>query len=110
MEPRYEPTYNHNNKEEFLGYAGELDVWTELETDYVEGGRWIIIVGPNDRKLLPQTGHNFDVYPVENNKLSFRFLESDNQDVHVELYEMCQVYELCVKHGYITVLEKADGI
>ena len=100
-EPRYKPTYDNNNAEVFLGYAGDIDVWTELADAYA-GERWIIVVGPKDRKLRPETGHNFDIYPVENNVLSSRFIESDGKDVHVELPEMCQIYSLCVEHGYIT--------
>jgi hypothetical protein len=110
MKPRYKPTYDHNGAEEFLGRAGELDVWTELNQDYTQDERWIILVGPRKRKLKAGTTHNFDVYPVENNMLSSRQVADDDQDIHVELHETCQVYELCVKHGYITVLEKADGI
>jgi len=101
VEPRYEPTYNNNGNEEFLGHAGEIDVWTELaDKDAME--RWIVIVGPTNRKLRPETGHNFDVYPAENNVLSSRLLELDGKDIHVELSEMCQVYALCVEYGYIT--------
>jgi hypothetical protein len=110
MKPRYEPTYSLNGAEEFLACVGELDVWTELNQDNTQDERWIILVGPDERKLRARTGHNFDVYPVENNMLSHRQVAGDDQDIHVELHEMCQVYELCVKHGYITVLEKVDGI
>ena len=101
MEPRYEPTYNHNGAEVFLGHAGDIDVWTEL-ADKDAGERWIIVVGPKNRKLRPNIIHNFDVYPAENNVLSSRLLELDGKDIHVELSEMCQVYALCVEHGYIT--------
>ena len=102
-EPRYKPTYNNNNNEVFLGYAGDIDVWTEWNDDYGDKEeRWVIVIGPEDRKLRLETGHNFDIYPVENNVLSSRFLEQDGKDVHVELAEMCQVYALCVEHGYIT--------
>lgn len=103
MQPRYEPTYNLNHKERFLGRAGELDVWTELNSDYGDKEeRWIILVGPEERKLRADTDHNFDVYPVENNVLSHRDVAEDGKDIHVELPEMCQVYQLCAKHGYIT--------
>jgi hypothetical protein len=111
MQPRYDPTYNNNNNEVFLGYAGDIDVWTEWNDDYRDKKeRWVIVVGPKDRKLIPKTGHNFDIYPIDGNVLSQRYLDEDGRDIHVELHEMCQVYELCVKHGYITVLEQADGI
>lgn len=102
MEPRYEPTYDNNGAEVFLGHAGDIDVWTEWNGDYGDKEeRWIIVIGPTDRKLCDST-HNFDIYPVEGNKLSSRLLELDGKDIHVELSEMCQVYALCVEHGYIT--------
>lgn len=102
MEPRYEPTYNHNGAEVFLGCAGDLDVWTEL-ADKDAGERWIIVIGPQERWIEGDKNiHNFDIYPVENNLLSDRLLKADGKDVHVELPEMCQIYSLCVEHGYIT--------
>lgn len=107
MKPRYKPSYSPNGKEEFLGRAGELDVWTELVIG--DGTRIVILVGPRERRDRG-ADHNFDVYPIDGNVLSQRYLDEDGRDIHVELHEMCQVYELCVKHGYITVLEKVDGI
>jgi len=102
MKPRYQPTYDNNGAEEFLGHVGELDVWTELNSDYKQPERWIILVGPEERKLKAGTDHNFDVYPVENNVLSPRNIVDGDQDIHVELHEMCKVYEMCVERGYIT--------
>jgi hypothetical protein len=100
MQPRYEPTYNPTGNEEFLGYAGELDVWAEKSD---RGERWIVLIGPEDRRIEGvESVHNFDVYVVEEGMLSSKFIEQDGKDVHVELPEMCQVYQLCVERGYIT--------
>jgi hypothetical protein len=103
MQPRYEPTYNNNSREEFIGYAGDIDVWTERSDDYTnEKEQWVILVGPQERKLRYDVDHNFDVYPVRGNVLSDTYIEQDGKDLHVELPEMCQVYQLCVERGYIT--------
>ena len=101
-EPRHKPTYANNIAQVFLGYAGDIHVWTELADAYA-GERWIIVIGPQERWIEGDKNiHNFDIYPVENNVLSSRCLEQDGKDIHVELAEMCQVYALCVEHGYIT--------
>ena len=101
MEPRYEPSYRVDGEEKFLGYAGDIDVWTEVTIS--DGTRIIILVGPKERRVEgAESVHNFDVYPVERGMLSQKYLETDGKDIHVELSEMCQVYALCVEHGYIT--------
>lgn len=93
MEPRYEPGWEEGN-EEFLGHAGEIDVWYEL----MDGYSRILIVGPTHRKRR-KNDYNYDVYDVGTGHLNPEGLAPDNDDIHVELHEMCEIYTLCEKHG-----------
>jgi len=43
--------------------------------------------------------YNYDVYGVGEGRLNLEGLTSDNDDIHVELHEMCEIYTLCEKHG-----------
>jgi len=94
MEPRYEPAWLGNGNEEFLGYAGEIDVWYEL----MDGEPYILVVGPDHRKRK-RNDYNHDVYDVGQGHLNPEGWSDYSHDIHVELHEMCEIYTLCEKHG-----------
>lgn len=103
LEPRYEPTWNpEDDNSKLIAHVGPLDVYYEY--DY-EGNdeHWILVVGPGKRCRYPENrSDNFDVYKVEGNNLLL--LDSgfgSVQDVHIELFEMCEIYALCVARGLI---------
>jgi len=87
-----------------IGYVGPLDIY--FEDVPIDHEQWIIVVGPDERMLRPHSvAFNFDVYDiVEGN----RIVPNPNSlpDVHVELAEMCEIYALAVRLGYV---ETADG-
>lgn len=99
IEPRYNPTYNATGKEEFLGHAGELDVWIEDRGGDSRKDYLVLLIAPQERlPNYPDRHYNFDGYEVTEGGL----LENDEpMDVHVELQEMCEVYRLCVARGIL---------
>jgi hypothetical protein len=110
VKPRYEPQWvgrvPHDSGEEvFLGHVGPLDVYYE-DHDEDHDEDWIIVVGPEERMIRPRSaGFNFDIYFVEDRS---RLVPSPNSppDIHVELAEMCEIYALAARLGYIGA---ADG-
>lgn len=104
MKPRYEPKWNGSDGEVLIGYVGPLDIY--FEDVPIDHEQWIIVVGPDERMLRPHSvAFNFDVYDiVEGN----RIVPNPNSppDIHVELAEMCEIYALAVRLGYV---ETADG-
>ena len=96
-EPRYQPIWAFNGAEKFLGYAGDLDVWSEQNWD--RSRRYVYLVGPEHR-CLPDPedmhAHNYDSYLVMDGTL---VMDHEHQEVHVELAEMCEVYALCAEHN-----------
>ena len=99
-EPRHKPNYTRSNNEEFLGYAGELDVWLEPYRD--RDGYLVLLIGPQERlPNHPDRHYNFDGYDVtEDGQLE---MDVGPRDVHVELHEMCEVYRLCAARGILEV-------
>jgi hypothetical protein len=110
MEPRYKPTWldtNVNDKptwldtnvnEVLIGQAGALDIYYEHNEDHDED--WLIVVGPEERKVADKRHHNFDVYEIrDGNRLVPN--ADEKQDIHVELAEMCEIYALAIKLGYM---------
>jgi len=89
--PRYEPSYGDTLNDEFVGYAGELDLWYDSFATNVS------VVGPEHRKARPDSMHNFDVYNISGDNLTF--YEGDTKDLHIDVHDMCLIYALCVEHG-----------
>lgn len=106
MERRHKPSWNEDGEDddnsELIANVGPLDVYYEY--DYCGNNKhWIIVVGPDSRCRDPENrSFNFDVYGVKGNNLE---LEEGNfgaaHDVHIELAEMCEIYQLCVERGLI---------
>lgn len=94
MEPRYDPVWVTTGNEEFLGHAGEIDVWYEL----LDSDPHVLVVGPTHRKRK-KNDYNYDVYDVGAGHLTPGSLVPDSDDIHVELHEMCEIYALCAAHG-----------
>ena len=84
----------HNAR--FLSRLGELDVW---EWKYTDEGTYIYVVGPKHRKVRPDSLHYHDRFLVTDNGLE----NDEDQDVHIELYEMCLIYQLCQEHGILKI-------
>lgn len=93
MEPRYTPAWSPGD-ERFLGHAGEIDVYYEYNNDDEVDN--VYIVGPAHRKLREETTYNFDPYAIEGG--SILVLQDEGmKDIHIELSEMCEIYQLLQK-------------
>ena len=77
----------------FLSRLGELDVWMREYDDET----YVYVVGPEDRKIQPDRAFNHDRFLVTDNGLE----NDEDQDLHIELYEMCLLYQLCQEHGIL---------
>lgn len=98
-EPRHNPNYKVTNNEEFLGYAGELDVWIEDRSRDESKDYLVLLIAPQERlPNYPDRYYNFDGYEVTEDG---RLESQEPTDVHVELQEMCEVYRLCVARGIL---------
>jgi hypothetical protein len=99
--PRYIPTWkavtNNSNLERFLGYAGDLDIYTEL----IAGEPVLLVVGPNHRRARPNGTHNFDQYEVVDERSIERYDAHDAIDVPLTPYDMCLIYTLAAANGLI---------
>ncbi len=99
MTPRYKPTWIDTSAGELLvGNIGPLDIYYEYDEGDEED--WLLVVGPEERMVNGVNAHNFDVYVVKDRSR----LEShadENRDIHVELAEMCEIYALAVRLGYV---------
>ena len=84
----------------FLGCAGEIDVYYECGGD--EGEHFIYVVGPGHRTLR-NNGSNFDVYVIEDGGV-LSIHEETFKDIHVELSEMCEIYQLIQEKGLLNGL------
>ena len=94
------PRYNNVlNSVEFLSRLGELDVWMREYDDET----YVYVVGPKHRKVRPTSPFNHDRFLVTDNGLE----NKEDQDVHIELYEMCLLYQLCQEHGILEIKEAA---
>lgn len=82
----------HNAR--FLSRLGELDVWI---AKYADEGMYVYVVGPEHRRVRPYSQFNHDRFFVVNNGLE----NIEDQDLHIELYEMCLLYQLCQEHGIL---------
>ena len=99
MKPRYAPGYNRNGREEFIGYANDLDVYLEHEphgahVDYV------LVVGPDERKIYNSIGDavfNYDAFTIEDGVLQ----EEGTRDIHITPHDMCLIYQLLAEHDVI---------
>ena len=104
MKPRYVPNWNGSDGEVLIGYVGPLDIYFEdVAQDHEQ---WIIVVGPDERMMRPRSAaFNFDVYDIVEGG---RIVPNPNSppDIHVELVEMCEIYALAIRLGY---MEAADG-
>jgi hypothetical protein len=104
MRRRWKPSWVEDDRsanEVLIGRVGLFDVYYEY--DYEGSGQhWIMLVGPDPKKLDPISKCNFDVYVIEN-RSSLEPYEHihGRQDLHIELAEMCEIYRLCVERGYI---------
>ncbi len=78
----------------FLSRLGELDVWT---TKYSDGEMYVCVVGPAHRKVRSDSPFCHDRFFVTDNGLE----NDEDQDLHIELYEMCLLYQLCQEHGIL---------
>ena len=98
-EPRYEPQWMGDGAAELIGHAGELDVWVDTDGD---GRAVILVVGPAHRARGSQ--FNYDAYHVRDGTLLPP--QPEWHDVHVELAELCEVYQLGQEHGVFEAEEK----
>jgi hypothetical protein len=104
VKPRYKPTWLDTSTDEALiGYVGPLDIY--FEHNEAEDADWLLVVGPEERKVNGVNAHNFDVYTIKDGSRLESQLD-ENKDIHVELAEMCEIYALAVRLGY---LEAVDG-
>lgn len=104
MKPRYTPPWDSEDVDDdgdtiFLGYAGELDAYVQLDNT-----RRYLVVGPVHRLLDPGISLNFDAYSLRAGSL----MCLARQDLHIDLSEMCEVYQLLEAGGYLKQ-EKSDG-
>lgn len=99
--PRYIPTWNavtnNSNLERFLGYAGDLDIYTEL----IAGEPVLLVVGPPYRKSRPNGTHNFDQYEVVDERSIEQYDAHDAIDIPLTPYDMCLIYTLAAADGLI---------
>jgi hypothetical protein len=106
---RYTPSWvpaDNGSEEEFLGYVGELDVYYQDHRSESVGGHEVAyIVGPSSRMIKRGSPHNFDPYKIENGALELHD-DADSRDVHIELEEMCLLYQLLDAFG---LLNKEEG-
>lgn len=94
------PRYTHRLiSVEFLSRLGELDVWIAEYADET----YVYVVGPEHRKVQPDSRFNHDRFLVTDNGLE----NDEDQDLHIELYEMCLLYQLCQEHGILKIKEAA---
>ena len=77
--------------EQFVGNINELIIWTARYPQRV------YVFAPNHRKINSNSRYRHDVFAVEHNQLVL----SATQDLHIELYEMCLLYQLCQEHGIL---------
>lgn len=85
MEPRYKRTPSAPAVTDmFLGYAGEVDVWISLY-------EFIIVIGPPSRILANTFKFNYDTYSLDDGMV---VPDDGSGDVHIELSEMCEIYQL----------------
>lgn len=74
---------------EFLGHIKGLEVWLHASRTK------IMVVGSKERLLDPNSEFNFDVFYCRGSNL----VESvDPKDVHIDVHDMCLLYDLCVQH------------
>ena len=83
----------------FLSRLGELDVWMREYDDET----YVYVVGPEHRRVRLGSGFNHDRFLVTDNGLE----NDEDQDLHIELYEMCLLYQLCQEHGILKIKEAA---
>lgn len=111
LTPRHTPswkTWAVSQDEVFIGYANDLDIYYEDQTENTgDGNEYIFVVGPDDRKLRANSGYNFDSYVIEDGKIVMD--DQHDHDIHVGLDEMCLIYQLAVERGYIKA-EEDNGI
>lgn len=104
MKPRYKPTWRDTSVNEVLiGDVGPLDIYYEHGEDNEED--CLLVVGPEERKVNGVNAHNFDAYTIKDGSRLESQLD-ENKDIHIELAEMCEIYALAVRLGY---LEAVDG-
>lgn len=92
-----EPRYEHvliTWTPSFLSRLGELDVWMR---EYDDDKTYVYVVGPEHRRVRPGSGFNHDRFLVTDNGLE----NDEDQDLHIELYEMCLLYQLCQERGIL---------
>jgi len=98
---RYKPSWGDNgdDREVLLGFVGPLDVY--YENNHNDNGQhWCIVVGPEDRKLNGRDAHNFDVYIIEDrSRLEPHGSIHPRFDLHIELYEMCEIMKVLQERG-----------
>ena len=99
LKSRWEPSYTAyayayaDDADEFLGYAGELDVWVDRTSEEVVT---LAVVGPESRKIKEESPHNFDTFRVEGGNLISRGV---GIDLHIDVHDMCLIYAVCVEEG-----------
>jgi hypothetical protein len=100
LTPRHTPSWtpSSSGREEFLGYVGDFDIYYE---DHDDDTHIVYVVGPPERQIRSGSPHNFDPYQIDGDTLRLHD-EIGGQDLHLDLHDMCQLYQLAVEHGYIT--------
>jgi hypothetical protein len=106
VKPRYKPTWlDTSTDEELIGYVGPLDIYYEHSEDNEED--WLLVVGPEERMVNGANTHNFDVYVIKDrSRLEPHFEEKT--DIHIELAEMCEIYALAIRLGYLEAVDGAE--
>ena len=107
--PRYTPSWvpaDNGSGEAFLGRVGALDIYyQDHRSENVGGHEVAYIVGPSSRMIKRGSPHNFDPYKIEDGAIELHD-DLDSQDVHIELDEMCLIYQLLEARG---LLNKEEG-
>ena len=106
MKPRYKPTWLDTSTDEVLiGDVGPLDIYFEHNEDNEED--WLLVVGPEERMVNGVNAHNFDVYVIKD-RSRLESQSDENKDIHIELAEMCEIYALAIRLGYMEAVDGAE--
>jgi hypothetical protein len=110
VKPRHEPSWKEPEvvgNEILIGHVGPLDVYYE-DNYYNNEEKWILVVGPRERKLREPyvSTTNFDIYVItDGSRLTPTALKPD---IHIELPEMCEIYALAIRLGYMEAVDGAE--
>jgi len=88
--PRYDPNWQHEGSEKFIGHAGELDVWRQEKSD---GTIAVYAVGQNKGA----GGYNFEGFWFEDGLLVPIASEEDVMDIIPTPHQMCLIYQVFMR-------------